>query len=246
MWSEEPDAAVPTSIVLRDEGGQPFAFRPVRLLRDGALVFLLAEREHAGTLHVLLREGDTIGLVRDEAILRRVAVRLEVLRRAMAGELIEWTLGDQTRSFGVFHRGAVAGRPYLLAADLADPATVLAFEPTADGLQPLEDRLVVLVREQLEEPGRAFEIMGPHLEALTLGLRGESVSITDAMGRESTYQTAGRFFFQDRDLLFLKTQKDGARAAVVEFKSGGVLEAVSDPGLLAALNAHLLPSSGPS
>ena len=239
MWSSESGGGVSFPVVLRDETGRAFVFRPVRLLRDGAESFLLAEREDAGTLHVLRREDDALGLVRDETILQRVAVRLELLRRAMEGELVEWTVGAEKHFFGVFEKGAIEGRPYVLAADLADPATVIAFEPTAQGLRPLEDRLVVLLREQLEGPARAFDLLTPNALALTLGLRGERVRLRDAAGREQTLETAGRFFFQGRDLLFLRAPEDDAQAFAVEMKDGGAIEPIRDASFLDALDQHL-------
>jgi hypothetical protein len=86
VTSGEDGGEAPQSIVLRDEDDQLFTFKPIRALRDGADVFLIAEREGTGTLHVLIREGDVLGLVRDHETLRRVALRLEILRRAMEGE----------------------------------------------------------------------------------------------------------------------------------------------------------------
>jgi len=143
--SSETDLLDTSPIVLRDEDSQAFAFRPLRALRDGTDVFILAEREGPGTLHVLAREGGFVGLVRDPATLGRVALRLEILRRAMEGELIEWTEEGEEHFLGVFHRGEVQGRPYLLAADLADPATVVAFEPGPDGLRPADGDRVALI-----------------------------------------------------------------------------------------------------
>ncbi len=41
----EARGEVTAPIVLQDEDGQAFAFLPVRVIRDGADLFLLAERE---------------------------------------------------------------------------------------------------------------------------------------------------------------------------------------------------------
>src|SRR5262249_27850122 len=178
-WGED----FPSTIVLPDEDGQPFTFVPVRALRDGGDVFLLAERQGAGTLHVLKREGDLLGLVRDRATLRRVALRLEILRVAMEGELIEWTDGERARFFGVFQRGEIEGRRYLLAADLEDPATVVAFESSDEGTGPADDRFVARIREQLATATLAADAARPNLEAWTVGLRGERVQVAEASGR---------------------------------------------------------------
>jgi len=231
------------SLVLQDEDGQNFAFRPLRLLRDGVDLFLLAEREGHGTLHVLKREGDLLGLVRDRETLRRVALRLEILRRAMEGELIqrggenEQTQNEQT--LGVIHRGEVDGRSYLLAADLADPAEVLAFEVKRSGLAAADDRFLALVREQILDPTLEIEAARPGLEAMAVGRRGESIQVTDTAGQTRGYQTAGRFFFEGRDLLFLRRPDDQGATFAVSVREGGRIEALTDEALLGRLKAHL-------
>lgn len=226
------------SLVLQDEDGQRSAFRPLRLLRDGVDLFLLAEREGHGTLHVLKREGDLLGLVRDRETLRRVALRLELLRRAMEGELIEGG-GENEQTLGVIHRGEVDGRSYLLAADLADPAEVLAFEVKRSGLAPADDRFLALVREQILDPTLEIEAARPGLEAMAVGRRGESIQVTDTAGQTRGYQTAGRFFFEGRDLLFLRRPDDQGATFAVEVREGGRIEALTDEALLGRLKAHL-------
>jgi hypothetical protein len=227
-------------IVLHDEDGQAFAFRPLRVLRDGADLVLIAEREGAGTLHVLAREDGRLVLVRDDAVLRRVALRLEILRRAMEGELVEWTDPDgRARFLGVFHRGEAAGDPYVLAADLDDPATVIAFEPTPDGLRPADERRRAAIVEDLTASTAEWAGLLPSLESRTLGMRGERVEVTDAWGVAHAYRAAGRLFFQGRDLLFLAPEHDPGRASAFEVRPGGRIEPVADERLLADLHAHV-------
>ncbi len=227
-------------IVLHDEDGRAFAFRPLRALRDGADLFLLAEREGAGTLHVLRREEGRLGLVRDENVLRRVALRLEILRRAMEGELVEWTDPEGRKRFlGVFHRGEAAGEPYLLAADLDDPASVIAFQPGADGLRPADERLRVSILDQLAAATAEWAAVLPSLEAKSLGMRRERIEVTDARGRAHAYQAAGRLFFQGRDLLFLAPALEPERAIAFEVRQGGRIEPIADERFLADLHAHL-------
>ncbi len=227
-------------IVLHDEDGRAFAFRPLRVLRDGADLFLIAEREGAGTLHVLAREDGRVGLVRDDAVLRRVALRLEILRRAMEGELVEWTdPAGRPRLLGVFHRGDVAGQPYVLTADLDDPASVIAFEPAGGGLRPADERLRAAILEDLEAATAEWSRALPSLEARTLGMRGERVEVTDARGVAHAYRAAGRFFYQGRDLLFLAPEHDPERAVAFEVRTGGRIEPVADERFLAELQADL-------
>jgi hypothetical protein len=231
---------VPDPIVLRDEDGRAFAFRPIRALRDGADLFLLAEREGAGTLHVLAREDGRVVLVRDDAVLRRVALRLEVLRRAMEGELLEWTDAEGRKRFlGVLRRGEAAGEPYLLAADLDDPATVVAFEPREDGLRPADERLRAAILEELTAATAEWTGLLPSLEAKTLGMRGERVQVTDARGVAHAFRAAGRLFVQGRDLLFLAPDHDPERAVAFEVRPGGRVEPVADERFLAELQADL-------
>jgi hypothetical protein len=226
-------------IELGDADGAVFRFVPVRVLRDGAGLFLIAEREGAGTLHVLRREGDEIGLVRDRETLRRVSFRLEILRRAMEGEAIVGP-GDPARMLGVIHRGEVEGRSYLVAADLADPASVVAFEAGASGLVPADDALVAAIREQLEEPLVALEAARPRLEAATLGLRGERVEVETPAGPRA-YETAGRLFFEGRDILFVRPPGETEVSVATEVLPGGRLEALRGEALLGRLRAHLEP-----
>jgi hypothetical protein len=227
-------------IVLHDEDGQAFAFRPLRVLRDGADLFLIAERDGAGTLHVLAREDGRIGLVRDDAVLRRVALRLEILRRAMEGELVEWTDPEgRPRFLGVFHRGQSAGQPYLLAADLDDPANVIAFEPAGSGLRPADERLRAAILEDLTAATAGWAGLLPSLEAKTLGMRGEPIEVTDARGVAHAYGGAGRLFFQGRDLLFLAPEDDPERAVAFEIRTGGRIEPVRDERFLVELEADL-------
>ncbi len=237
----QPEARPPEehALTLRDEAGEEFSFRPIRALRDGSDVFLLAERTETGTLHVLQREGDQIGLVRDDATLRRVALRLEILRRAMEGELVEWNDGAEVRFLGVFHRGEVEGRAYLLAADLVDPATVLALSETEEGLELLDDRRAALVKEQLRDASEAWDLARPNLEAATVGLRGERIEVREAAGGTKEWDTAGRVLIEGRDLLFLKDPGDPTHAFPVEVKEGGRIEPVSDAAVLDSLDAHL-------
>jgi hypothetical protein len=243
-WEGEGDAAAAgeapagdaAAITLYDEDGAAFRFLPVRLLREGAEFFLIAEREGEGTLHVLRREGEHVGLVRDRETLRRVSFRLEILRRAMEGEAIEGA-GDPPQVLGVIHRGEVNGRSYLVAADLLDPATVVAFEASAGGLVPADDGLVAAIREQLEEPLLALEAARPQLEAASLGLRGERIEVTSPAGPR-VYETAGRLFFEGRDLLFVRRPGEAASVAT-EVLPGGRLEPVRDEPLLGRLRAHL-------
>lgn len=224
------------AVTLHDEDGAAFRFLPVRLLRDGAELFLIAEREGQGTLHVLRREGEHVGLVRDRETLRRVSFRLEVLRRAMEGEAIERP-GEPPQVLGVIHRGEVDGRRYLVAADLVDPATVVAFEAKAGGLAPADSVLVAAIREQLEEPLLALEAALPQLEAASLGLRGERIEVATP-GGPRVYETAGRLFFEGRDLLFVRHPGEAGSGAA-EVLPNGRLEAVSDEPFLRRLRAHL-------
>ena len=223
-------------IELRDEDGAIFRFVPVRLLRDGAELFLIAEREGEGTLHVLRREGDEIGLVRERETLRRVSFRLEILRRALESEAIVGP-GDPAPVLGVIHRGEVEGRSYLVAADLADPATVAAFEAGAAGLVPADDTLVAAIREQLEEPLIALEAARPRLEAATLGLQSERIEVETPDGPRA-YETAGRLFFEGRDVLFLRVPAETDTAVAAEVLPGGRLEALRDEPLLGRLRAQ--------
>jgi len=233
-------------IVLHDEDGQAFAFRPLRVLRDGAHLFLIAEREGAGTLHVLAREDGRIVLVRDDAALKRVALRLEILRRAMEGELVEWTDPEGRQRFlGVIHRGEAAGEPYVLAADLDDPATVIAFEPAEDGLRPASDRLRAAIVEDLTAKTADWDGLLPSLEARTLGIRGERIEVTDARRVAHAYRAAGRLFFEGRDLLFLAPDDDPGRAIAFEVGAGGRIEPVADERFLADLHAHLEHAASP-
>jgi hypothetical protein len=235
---EETDRSPPR----RD--GRAFAFRPVRALRDGADLFLIAEREGASTLHVLSREDGRLGLVRDEGVLRRVALRLEILRRASEGELVEWTDPEGRKRFlGVFHRGEAAGEPYVLAADLDDPANVIAFQPGAEGLRPADERQQASILEQLEAATNEWAGVLPSLESKTLGVRREAVEVKDSRGVAHAYQAAGRLFFQGRDLLFLSPAHEPERAIAFEVRSGGRIEPVADERFLADLHAHLEHSS---
>ena len=243
-WAGEDGAAAgdfagegAVAITLHDEDAAGFRFLPVRLLRDGADVFLIAEREGAGTLHVLKREGEHVGLVRDRDTLRRVSFRLEILGRAMEGEAIERP-GEPTQVLGVIHRGEVDGRRYLVAADLVDPATVVAFEASAGGLIPAEGALLAAIREQLEEPLLTLEAASPHLEAASLGLRGERIEVATPAGAR-VYETAGRLFFEGRDLLFVRQPGAAGSAVATEVLPGGRLEAVQDERFLGRLRAHL-------
>ena len=229
----------PETVVLHDEAGQAFAFRLLRALRDGTDIFFLAERPETGTLHALAVENGALGLVRDEATLARVALRLEVLRRAMEGELVEWSEGAETRFFGCIHRGEVEGQAYLLAADLADPAEVWAFDVAPEGLSLADERRVVLIREQFHRALEGWESSRPGVEASLVGLRGERVEVRDAAGRSRAFDTAGRFFFEGRDLLFLKRPKAPGEAFAAEVKGGGRLEAVADEAYLRRLRVHL-------
>jgi hypothetical protein len=230
--------------VLRDERGEAFEFLPVRAIRDGADVFLLAERPETGTLHVLKREGDVIGLVRDEEDLRRVSRRLEILRRAMDGELIEWRdEGGETRHLGVIDRGEADGTPYVLAADLEDPALVVALEPGPDGLREASERLVAAVHDRMQRLAAPADREGPNLEAATFGARRESLEITDDAGRTRTYRAAGRLVFEGRDLLFVETPDEPGRAVAVEVHDHGRLEPVADEAYLSRLRAHIEAAS---
>jgi hypothetical protein len=235
-WPDDLDR-----IVLSDEAGTEFAFRGLRALRDGLDLFLIAEREDEKTLHVLMREGDTVGLVKDPETLGRVALRLEILRRAMEGELVEWAGEDGSRAFlGIFHRGEVEGRPYALAADLVDPATVLALEATASGVRLIDDeRLLVLIHEQLEAATTGWEAARPNLEAAVLGLRGEQIEVADPTGRKRTFRAAGRLFFEGRDVIFLAPEDDPDSARAAEVKGGGRLEFLEDEAFLERLHAHV-------
>jgi hypothetical protein len=231
----------PDRIILRDEDGTEFAFRNLRTLRDGIDLFLIAEREDEKTLHVLMREGETVGLVKDKETLGRVALRLEILRRAMDGELVEWTGEDGTLAFfGVFHSGEVEGRHYLLAADLADPATILAFEPVTNGVAIIDDdRFLGRIHEQLEAATTGWEAAWPNLEAAVLGMRGERIEITDPTGRTRSFRGAGRLVFEGRDVVFLAPEDDPTSARAAEVKGGGRLEFLEDEAFLDRLRAHL-------
>jgi hypothetical protein len=228
-------------IVLRDEDGTEFAFRGLRTLRDGLDLFLIAEREGEKTLHVLKREGETVGLVKDPDTLGHVALRLEILRRAMEGELIEWTGEDGRQAFfGVFHTGEVEGHQYLLAADLVDPATVLAFEPAPSGVALLRDeRILIRIHEQLEAATADWEAARPNLEAAVLGMRGERIEVTDPAGRTRAFKGVGRLFFEGRDVLFLAPEDDPAAARAAEVKGGGRVEFLEDEAYLRRLHAHI-------
>ena len=230
----------PETVVLHDEAGQAFVFRPLRALRDATDVFLLAERPETGTLHVLAVEKGSLGLVRDEKTLARVAVRLEILRRAMEGELVEWREGTEgARFFGVIQRGEVEGQAYLLAADLADPAEVWAFDIGPEGLSLADERRVVLIREHFQQALARWEASRPGIEAALLGLRGERVEVRDQAGRTRAFDTAGRFFFEGRELLFLRRSEAPGEAFAAEVKAGGRLEAVADEAYLRRLRSHL-------
>ena len=230
----------PETVVLHDEAGQAFAFRVLRALRDGTDVFLLAERAETGTLHVLAVERGALGLVRDEATLARVALRLEILRRAMEGELVEWHEGTEgARFFGVIHRGEVEGQAYLLAADLADPAEVWAFDIGPEGLSLADERRVVLIREEFQQALARWDSSRPGIEAALVGLRGERVEVRDRAGQTRAFDSAGRFFFEGRELLFLKRPNAPGEAFAAEVKAGGRLEAVADEAYLGRLRSHL-------
>jgi hypothetical protein len=140
----------------------------------------------------------------------------------------------------------VEGEPYLLAADLVDPTTVVAFEPTPEGIRLAPDRRVLLIREQLHEIALEWEVQRENLEAATLGLRQETVEVSEPSGRSQVFETAGRFFFQGRDLLFLKVPEDQSRAFPVEVRDHGRLEPVTDEVLLDALRAHMNGLAGPA
>ena len=227
-------------VVLHDEDGQAFAFLPLRVIRDRADLFLLAEREGAGTMHVLSQADGRLGLVRDDAVLRRVALRLDILRRAMEGELVEWTdEGGRERFLGIFHKGAVEGEPYLLAADLDDPATIVAFAMGEKGLEAVDDGRRIAIVDQLLGATEEWAGALPNLEAMTLGMRRERIEVKDARGRAHAYQAAGRFFFQGRDLVFLAPEHEPERAVAFEVKGGGRIEPVADERFLANLHAHL-------
>jgi hypothetical protein len=231
-------------IVLHDVDGTAFAFRPLRVLRDGVDLFLIAEREGAGTLHVLAREDGRLVLVRDDAVLRRVALRLEVLRRAMGGELVEWTDPEgRARFLGVLHRGEAAGDPYVLAADLDDPASVIAFEKTEGDLRPASERLRAAILDDLMEANAEWARLLPSLEARTLGMRGERVEVTDARGVAHAYRAAGRLSFHGRDLLFLAPEQDPGHATAFEVGTGGRIQPIADERFLGALRAHI-PRAG--
>jgi hypothetical protein len=239
-WPEHADR-----IVLRDEDGMEFAFRGLRVLRDGADLFLIAEREGAKTLHVLMRDGKDVGVVKDPKRLGRVALRLEILRRAMEGELVEWTGEDGGRAFfGIFHRGEVDGRRYALAADLVDPATVLAFEPTPDGMGLVkDDRLLVRIHEELDAAAGDWEAGRPNLEAAVLGLRGERIEVADPTGRKRQYRGAGRMFFEGRDVLFVAPEGDPTNARAAAVMGGGRIEFFEDEAFLERLRRHLEASA---
>ena len=230
----------PETVVLHDEAGQAFVFRLLRALRDATDVFLLAERPETGTLHVLAVEKGALGLVRDEKTLARVAVRLEILRRAMEGELVEWREGTEgARFFGVIQRGEVEGQAYLLAADLADPAEVWAFDIAPEGLSLADERRVVLMREQFQEALARWDASRPGVEAALVGLRGGRVEVRDQAGRTRAFDTAGRFFFEGREVLFLRRSEAPGEAFAAEVKAGGRLEAVADEAYLRRLRSHL-------
>jgi hypothetical protein len=232
-------------IVLHDENKRAFAFHPLRALRNGADLFLIAEHKKAGTLHVLSRKNNLLKLVRDDAVLQRVTLRLEILRRATEGDLVEWTDPDgRPRFLGVLHRGEAAGEPYLLAADLDDPATVIAFQPVADGFRPADERLHASILEQLEIAAAEWVGVFLSLESRTLGMRREVVEVTDSRGVAHAYWAAGRLFFQGRDLLFLSPSHEPERAIAFEAQRQAD-RAVADQRFLADLHAHLERSSAP-
>ena len=228
-------------IVLSDEEGTDYAFRGLRVLRDGTDLFLIAEREGSGTLHVLMRVGETVGLVKDPQVLGRVALRLEILRQAMEGELVEWTGEDGSQAFfGVFHRGEVDGREHMLAADLVDPATVLVFERTPSGVGLIDDdRRLVRIHEDLEKATLGWDSVRPNLEAAVLGLRRERIEVTDSAGRRRAYAGAGRLVFEGRDILFLAPDDEPEEARAAEVKGGGRIEFLEDESLLTRLRGHL-------
>jgi hypothetical protein len=158
----------------------------------------------------------------------------------MEGELVEWTdSGGRPRFLGVFHRGEAAGEPYLLAADLDDPATVIAFQPGSDGLRPADERLRVSILEELAAATAEWERVLPSLESKALGMRRERIEVADTRGRAQAYQSAGRLFFQGRDILFLAPAREPDRAIAFEVRGGGRIEPVADERFLAELHAHL-------
>src|SRR5262249_8819868 len=149
--------------------GQPFTFLPIRPLRDGADVFLLAERKGAGTIHVLQRVEDSLVLVRDAAVLQRVALRLEILRRAIEGQLVEWTdPAGRECLLGVLYKGVIDDEPYLLAADLDDPATIVAFERRGEGLASVDERWRIAILDQLLLATEEWAGALPNLESMTV------------------------------------------------------------------------------
>jgi hypothetical protein len=170
-----------------------------------------------------------------------VALRLEILRRAMEGELVEWTGEDGSRAFfGVFHAAEVEGRQYLLAADLADPATVLAFGRTPSGVALIDDeRFLARIHEQLAAATAGWDAARPNLEAAVLGMRGERIEISDPTGRKRGFRAAGRLFFEGRDVLFLAPEDDPTSARAAEVKGGGRLEFLEDDAFLERLHAHV-------
>jgi hypothetical protein len=192
-------------------------------------------------LHVLKEEGGATGLVRDDETLRRVALRIEILRRALEGELVEWAREDGAVSFlGVFHRGTTSRGPYRLAADLVDPATVVAFEMEGERLARVaDDRTLLEIRGQLDRACREWDIDRPNLEAAVRGLRPEPVEVADPEGRRRRGRAVCRLSFEGRDVVFLAFDDDPARAAVAIAREGGRLEWISDEGLLGRLRGHL-------
>jgi hypothetical protein len=97
---------------------------------------------------------------------------------------------------------------------------------------------VVLIREQFQEALEGWERARPGLEPAVVGLRGEIVGVTDAGGARQALETAGRIFFEGRDLLFLRRPGRGD-AFAAEVKPGARLEPVSDEAYLGRLRAHL-------
>lgn len=224
-------------LTLFDEAGQAWTFRALRALRDRGDCFIVAEREGTGTLHVLQEEDGRVGLVRDEATLGRVALRIEILRRAMEGELVEWSREDGGVAFlGVFHRGTTAEGPYLLAADLVDPATIVALEIGPDGTpRAVDERRRIEIEEQLESTLRDWEVARPDLEAAVRGLRPEHVEVTDASGRRREGRAALRLRFEGRDVLFLAFDDEPGRAVAATVHEHGRLEWIADKGFLGRL-----------
>jgi len=226
---------------LRDETGVSFSFRVLRSLRDGADIFLVAEREGEGSLHILARQGDELVLVRDNATLARVGARLDILRRAAGGELVVRGEAEQPEELlGVFDTLQLGGEELLLAADLADPSSVSLLRREGETLQPVVDELTLQrVRQHIVALTRGVENARGEIELATVGLQQETIQLRDPSGAVTELRAAGRLLFEGRDLLFAAPAEDPERILAFAVADGEQLEPLDDEAFLLRLREYL-------